>query len=116
MTKLVGKEFSPLIIRRYSLPVLMFIGMIADDGLDNLDDVVEGFLSNRNDMPASIQGLRNLAGELSAKLSKEYSDAEGIAVIIQADKMVISSLSGDFMNHGQCRLELFSLLNFMTQV
>lgn len=114
-TKLVGKEYSPLIIRRYSMPVLMFVALITDDNLDSLDDVVNGFFK-KNPIPNSIQGVRNSAGELSEVLAKKYPKTEGVAVIIQADKMTCSSLAGDFMNATPCRIELYSLLQFATNV
>lgn len=114
-TKLVGKEFSPLIIRRYSLPILTFVALITDDNLDSLDDVVNGFF-DKVILPNTIQGMRNVAGQLSEILVKQYSKTEGVAIVVQADKMTISSLAGDFMNHLSCRLELYSLLNFATQV
>jgi len=115
-TKLVKKEYSPLVIRRYSLPVLIFVALITDDDLSNLDVVVEKAFKSYGSIRNNIQELRNLAGYLCEELSKFYKKAEGIAVIIQADKMTISSLMGDFMNHEQCRLELYSLLLFNTQV
>ena len=114
-TKLIGKEFSPLIIRRYSLPILTFVALITDDDLDGLDKVVGEFFV-QNTPPNTIQGMRLWAGMLSESLIDVYSKTEGCAVIIQADKMTVSSLSGDFMSHLQCRLELYSLLNFATQV
>lgn len=114
-TRLVGKEYSPLIIRRYSLPILTFVALITDDNLDSLDDVVNGFFDH-TDLPNTIQGMRNIAGELSECLIKKYSKTEGVAVIIEADKMTISSLAGDFMNHVSCRIELYNLLVFGTQV
>jgi hypothetical protein len=114
-TKLTKKESSPLVIRRYSLPVLMFVAMITDDNLDNLDTVIEEYQKN-NPLPKTIQAIRNWTGALNERLQFFYSKSEGVAVIVQADKMTVSSLAGDFMNHGQCRLELFLLLNFMTNV
>lgn len=114
-TKLVGKEYSPLIIRRYSMPVLMFVALITDDDLDSLDDVVNKFLLE-NSLPNTIQGVRNQAGELSEVLATKYPKTEGVAVIIQADKMTCSSLAGDFMNATPCRIELYSLLQFATNV
>lgn len=115
MTRLVKKEYSPLVIRRYSQPILTFVAIISDDDLDDLDSLVLEFYSKRN-IPESIQGIRNLAGELVQVLKQKYRNNEGIAVIIQADKTSVSSLSGDFMNHLACRLELYSLLLFNTQV
>jgi hypothetical protein len=114
-TKLVGKEYSPLIIRRYSMPVLTFVAIITDDNLDDLDEVVHEFFST-HEIPNTIQGSRNLAGEISEALAKKYTKSEGIAVILQMDKMTISSLAGDAMNHLACRLELYELLNFATGV
>lgn len=114
-TRLIGKEYSPLIIRRISMPVLHFIAMISDHNLDDLDDVVAGYFKV-HPMVESIQGIRNSAGELSEELYKKYPRTEGIAVIIQADKMTVSSLSGDFMNHLSCRVELYNLLTFATGV
>ena len=114
-TRLIGKEYSPLIIRRYSTPVLMFVAMISDHNLDDLDVVVDGYFAE-NPMQESIQAIRNSAGALSDALYKRYPRTEGIAVIIQADKLTVSSLFGDPMNHLACRVELYSLLNFATGV
>jgi len=105
-TRLSNKEFSPLVIRRYSEPFLFFVALITDDDLDNLDDLVIRFVK-KNDLPESIQEFRNFAGKLSKFLLLSYPKTEGVAIVIYADKMTISSLSGDFMNHEQCRLELF---------
>ena len=115
-TKLVGKEFSPLIIRRYSTPILHFVAIITDDNLDDLDQTVETFFKENGPLPNTIQGIRNFAGGLNDYLATKYLKCEGVAVILQADKMTISSLYGDFMNHVSCRIELYGLLNFATQV
>lgn len=113
--KLTNKESSPLIIRRYSLPVLMFVALISDDDLDNLDEMMSLF-QKQNPFPETIQLIREWAGKLNSHIQCWYPNSEGVAVIVQADKMTVSSLAGDFMNHLQCRLELYSLLNFVTQV
>lgn len=114
-TRLSGKEYSPLILRRYSSPVLHWVCIITDENLDDLDNWVRAVWEGQGD-DLSIQQFRNLAGQMTGYLSKEMPHAEGIAVVIAADKMLISSLFGDFMNHSQCRLELFSLLQLSTQV
>ena len=114
-TKLVEKEASPLIIRRYSYPILHFVSLITDDNLSDLDRVVEQFWEE-NEIINDIQGLRNLAGRLSQTLINKYKKVEGVAIILVADKCVVSSLWGDFMHHLQCRLELYTLLNFMTNI
>ncbi|MEM5866362.1 MAG: hypothetical protein QXG39_00380 [Candidatus Aenigmatarchaeota archaeon] len=115
LTKLTEKHSSPLIIRRYSEPILTFVGIISDDNLDGLDFVVKTFFTE-NEIQNSIQGLRNLAGKLCEKIKETFLRVEGVAVVMYADKMVISSLSGDFMNCEMCRKELYDLLNFMTKV
>jgi len=116
-TRLEGKEHSPLILRRYSTPVLHWVCLITDDNLDRLDEyVTDAWDLAEEDKPTTIQEFRNMAGDLCTYLSVQFKRAEGIAVIVAADKMLISSLYGDFMNHAQCRLELYSLLQLSTQV
>jgi len=116
ITKVTGKNFSPFILRKYSMPELLFVALITDDDLDNLDDVINEFILKNTPFPNSIQEMRNLAGELSEVLKDAYPKSEGVGVIFQADKMTISSLAGDFMNHTACRIELYGLLNFTTGV
>ena len=59
---------------------------------------------------------RDVAGELTDYLMRHYNSVEGVAVIFSLDKLLVSSLAGDFMNHAQCRLELYTLLAISTQV
>ena len=118
-TRLEGKEFSPLVIRRYSTPILHFVAVISDDNLDDLDEVCRACWVDKDGnefRPTTIQQFRNQAGYISEQVYKKFGKSEGIAVIISADKMMISSLFGDFMVHGQCKFELYSLLNMATQV
>jgi len=120
-TKVVEKEFSPLTIRKYTnlqgmggLPV--FVAIISDDDLSDLDDVVHAFARNyvqERGEPRNIQHFRNFAGALTHHLSKIYQKAEGIAILIFPDKTAVSSLWGDFMNHLHCRMELYFLVNTM---
>jgi len=114
-TRVTEKEKSPLIIRRYSTRAgILFVSIITDENLDSLDKTVQDFLQTKT--PQTIQECRNFAGNLSELLLDTYKKAEGIAVVLYADKMLISSLWGDFMSHAMCRNELYSLLNFMTGV
>ena len=117
-TRLSGKEFSPMILRRYSMPFLHWVAIISDDNLDELDKIALAFWrdQDRSWEGASIQDMRNLCGDLSRRVSMQFPKLEGCAVIFSADKMLVSSLTGDFMVHEQCRLELYSLLNLSTQV
>ena len=124
-TNLVDKHSSPLIIRKTTrLGFPLFIGLITDADLTDLDKVIQDGIDEAKEaglITEGIQKLRNFVGFLSEYIrtyydNKERGCIEGIAVVYYADKMAISSLFGDFMNHGQCRLEFYSLLNFMTQV
>ena len=116
-TRLAGKEYSPLVIRRYSMPFLHWVAIITDDDLTLLDHAVGAYWGGRNwTLPDTIQDMRNLAGGLQAAIQDHFHKTEGCAVILSADKMLVSSLAGDFMVHAQCRLELFALLNLSTQV
>lgn len=117
-TRLAGKEFSPMILRRYSMPFLHWIAIISDDDLDELDSIAIKFWEDqhRSWEGAGIQMMRNIAGKLSEIVMKNFGKIEGCGVILSADKMLVSSLAGDFMVHEQCRLELYSLLNLSSQV
>ena len=115
LTRLAGKEYSPMIIRRYSMPFLHWVAIISDDDLTMLDHVIGGFWV-ANPMGVTIQDFRNLAGMLQTIIQDRFHKTEGCAVILSADKMIVSSLSGDFMVHEQCRIELFQLLNLSTQI
>ena len=97
------------------MPLLFFVAIITDDNIGDLDKVVQDFQKEFS-LGNSIQAIRNFAGGLAERLSKRYPKTEGIAVIVCADKMIVSSLAGDFMNHLQCRLELYQLLNLATNI
>lgn len=112
-TKLVDKHFSPLLIRKFThwgFPI--YIGMIADDNLADLDEVVVNFMKENKDegWVNDIQKIRNLAGALTEHLNGTYEKAEGVAVVFYVDKCFVSSLHGDFMNHSACRIEFYGLL------
>ena len=117
-TKLVDKHYSPLVIRKYThwgFPI--YVALITDDDLSDLDTVVVEFMNtNKKDWTNNIQGLRNLAGRMTEYLNVFYTKSEGVAVIFYVDKMFVSSLMGDFMNHTSCRVELYGLLNMSTGV
>lgn len=114
VSKLAGKEYSPMILRKYTkwgFPI--YVGVIADENLDQLDEVVD--LGNTGYSRNSIQDFRNIAGSICERVSQAFN-CEGVAVIVYADKMFVSSLWGDFMTHAMCRQELFFLLNMSTGV
>ena len=112
-TKLVDKQYSPLVIRKYThwgFPI--YVGLITDNDLTNLDEIVVDYMNQhqKEHWVNNIQTLRNLAGDLTSHLNTVYEKTEGVAVVFYVDKMFISSLFGDFMNHASCRIELYGLL------
>lgn len=112
-TKLIDKHYSPLLIRKYThwgFPI--YIGLITDDDLADLDDVIVEFMNEHaaTEWVNDFQKLRNLAGALTEHLNTHYEKAEGVAVVFYVDKAFISSLHGDFMNHTACRIEFYGLL------
>ena len=116
-TKIIGKEYSPLTVRKYTnlknlKGVPVFVAIIADDDLSNLDELVHEY-ANIFGAPSTIQDFRRFAGGLTEALSQVYRRAEGIAVVVFPDKAAVASLWGDFMNHLHCRLELYFLINTM---
>lgn len=117
-TKLVDKQYSPLVIRKYThwgFPI--YVGLITDNDLTDLDSVVTEFIiKNIEQWSNNIQKLRNFAGALCDHLNATYEKTEGVAVVFYVDKCFISSLYGDFMNHTSCRIEFYGLLNMSTGV
>jgi len=118
-TALVDKNYSPLVIRKYThwgFPI--YVGLITDNDLTDLDkaftdfmdaNAAEGWVNN-------IQALRNMAGEMTEYFNTIYPKTEGVAVVFYVDKCFISSLHGDFMNHASCRIEFYGLLQMSTGV
>lgn len=119
LTRLTEKAYSPLVIRKitkFGFPI--YVGIITDDDLDTLDQVVVAFIKTHIAMwkSDSIQDKRNLAGMLCDEITAKFQKTEGVGVVLYIDKTCISSLFGDFMNHGMCRNEFYFLLNMGTQV
>lgn len=124
-TKLLDKNFSPMIIRKYTrIGFPLYIHLICDENLDELDNVVHDCIDRCKEsgiLQNSIQSLRNFTGILSETINKYYDAkkrgcVESLGIIFYADKMIISSLQGDCMNHESCRLELYECLNLMTKI
>jgi len=117
-TKIIGKEYSPLTVRKYTnlrnlngIPV--FVAIITDDNLEGLDDIVHSYANGLQYSLSTIQDFRRFAGGLTETLSQIYKRAEGIAVVVFPDKAAVASLWGDFMNHLHCRMELYFIINTM---
>lgn len=119
LTRLTEKAYSPLVIRKltkFGFPI--YVGIITDDNLDSLDEVIVKFIKKNIEMwkSDSIQDKRDMAGELCDVLTKAFQKTEGVAITLWIDKACVSSLFGDFMNHFQCKFEYYTLLNMSTNV
>lgn len=110
LTRVSCKHYSPLTIRKYTRPGYpLFVALITDDSLDNLDVfITKNF--ELEDLGKTIEEIRQKVGKITDELVKYYKKAEGVAVIAFADKLVVSSLWGDFMTFWQCKAELYFLL------
>ena len=125
-TKLLNKNWSPLIVRKYQMRGWpLFISLICDESLSDLDSVINdideraeaaGYVSD-----SDIQANRNYTGYMSDELVKHYNKqrkgcVEGVAVLYYIDKCFISSLYGDFMTHAPCKDELFKIINTLPHI
>jgi len=124
-TRLLDKNWSPLIVRKYQMEGWpLFISLICDANLNDLDQLVyeiheeaieNGFVDGK------IQSARNYVGFMSDKIIEHYNGikqgvTEGVAVIWYVDKCFISSCYGDLMTHTKCAIELYGILNMMPHI
>lgn len=120
-TRLLDKHFSPLIVRKYrpgGWP--LFVALICDVSLSDLDEVVMSFFRDQEKQD-DIQWVRNICGALGEHIIEHYEDVkegcvEGVAVLWYVDKMFVSSLWGDFMDHKACKEELFLIINTLPHI
>ena len=124
-TRLLDKNWSPLILRKYQMEGWpLFISLICDANLNDLDQVVYKIHDEAKEFEfvnGTIQGARNYCGYMSDKLKEHYDNVkkgcvEGIAVLWYIDKCFISSLYGDFMVHASCKQELFAIINTLPHI
>jgi len=127
-TNLISKDYSPMFIRKFNASSLhnwpLYCSMICDEDVSDIDKVVNGALKVYDEaglIGNNLQSMRNLTGIISETLSIYYNNkkencVEGIAVTLYIDKAYIQSLSGDYMNHSQCRSEYTQALMMMTQI
>ena len=123
-TRLLDKNYSPLIVRKYmsfgrGWP--LFIALICDVSLSDLDHVVHQFKESFGEVQDDIQWARNFCGGLSDFIVNHYEAVkpgcvEGVAVLWYVDKCFISSLYGDFMVHASCKQELFSIIQTLPHI
>ena len=124
-TRLLDKNWSPLIVRKYQMEGWpMFIGIICDANLNDLDTVVYNIMDlakSKGFVDGTIQGVRNTCGMLSDRIVSHYNRvkrgvAEGVIVCWYVDKMFCSSAYGDFMTHEKCAMEFYAILNTLPHI
>jgi len=124
-TRLLDKNYSPLIVRKYQLGGWpCFISLICDISLSDLDDVFYKIVDEAKKvglLDDDIQAVRNFTGYVSEKIIEYYDEkkrgcVEGVAVLYYVDKCFISSLWGDFMVHASCKQELYSIINTLPHI
>lgn len=121
-TRLLDKNYSPLIVRKYQTKGWpLFVSLICDWSLSDLDQVVNKAKNDFGEIVNDIQQIRNFCGFLSDRLFKHYDGqkegcVEGIAVLWYVDKCFVSSLWGDFMVHASCKQELFFIINTLPHI
>lgn len=121
-TRLFNKNYSPLIVRKYQFNGWpMFISLICDVDLSDLDQVVNSAEKEFGEIKEGIQAVRNWCGFLSDYIVEHYNKrktgvVEGVAVIWYVDKCFVSSCYGDLMTHTKCAIELYSILNMMPHI
>lgn len=124
-TRLLDKNWSPLIVRKYQMQGWpMYIGIICDANLNDLDEVVYDTMQIADEngfTNGTIQGVRNACGFLSDQIVKHYNKvkrgvAEGVIVCWYVDKMFCSSAYGDFMTHEKCAAEFYHIVNTLPHI
>lgn len=124
-TRLLDKQWSPLICRKYYVcnwP--LWVGIISDCNLNDLDKVVMNIINEGEKLgflDGNIQSVRNFCGYMSDQIEKHYNSikqgsVEGLAIAWYVDKMFCSSLSKDHMVHKSCRDEFYSILKILPHI
>lgn len=124
-TRLLEKNWSPLIVRKYQFKGwALFIGIICDANLNDLDETVYTIGDEAEELDfldGSIQGSRNFCGYMNKKLVDHYDSIkkgcmEGLIVLWTIDKCVISAAYGDLMTHNKCVQEFYFIVNTMPHI
>ncbi len=124
-TKLIDKSYSPMIVRKYTrLGFPLYIGIICDWNLEDLDTLVHDVIDESKEtglISNNIQNIRNFTGYMSERIIEHYDSkkrgvVEGVAVLYYVDKMFVSSLFGDFMNHSDAKMELYHIINTLPHI
>jgi len=124
-TRLLDKNWSPLIVRKYQYSGWpLFVAIICDANLNDLDTVVNEITDSaaQNGFTnGTIQGVRNFCGFLSDGIVKYYDSikkgsVEGVLICWYVDKMWCSSAFGDMMVHNKCLQEVMFIINTLPHI
>mgnify|MGYP006863440850 CR=1 FL=1 len=124
-TRLLDKNWSPLIVRKYQQEGWpMYIGLICDANLNDLDNVINEIMKEAKELQfvnGTIQGTRNTVGLLSDRIVQHYNRikpgvCEGVIICWYVDKCFVSSAYGDFMTHEKCAMEFYSILRMLAHI
>jgi len=124
-TRLLDKNWSPLIVRKYQYQGWpLFVAIICDANLNDLDTVVYEISDEAEKLGftnGTIQGVRNYCGLLSDGIVKYYNSikrgcTEGVYICWYVDKMWCSSAYGDAMVHNKCLNEIMLIINTLPHI
>lgn len=125
VTRLLDKNWSPLIVRKYQMKGWpLFIAIICDANLNDLDSVVYDATEKADEygfFDGGIQDARNYCGFLSEEIVNHYNEVkrgcvEGVLVFFYCDKCAISSAYGDLMTHEKCAMEVYQIINTLPHI
>lgn len=124
-TRLLQKNWSPLIVRKYQmLGWPLFIALICDANLNDLDEVIYSIHEEAENLgftDGNIQSARNYVGFMNDKIVQHYNQVktgcvEGVLVAWYIDKCFISGAYGDLMQHEKCVTEVYQIINTLPHI
>ncbi|MCK5614683.1 hypothetical protein KAR91_73155 [Candidatus Pacearchaeota archaeon] len=124
-TRLLDKNWSPLIVRKYQMEGWpLFIGIICDANLNDLDTLIYNLSDKAKEhgfMDGKIQSIRNYCGFLNQGIVDHYNEVkrgccEGVMVCFYCDKMWTSAAYGDLMVHEKCVAEFYHIVNTLPHI
>lgn len=124
-TRLLDKNWSPLIVRKYQmLGWPLYIGIICDANLNDLDTIIYDIHDRAENLgftDGKIQSVRNYCGYMSQEIVDHYNGikrgvTEGVMVCFYVDKCFVSSAYGDLMTHEKCAAEFYSILGILPHI
>ncbi len=124
-TRLLDKNWSPLIVRKYQMMGWpLYIGIICDANLNDLDKLIYDIHEKAVKLgftDGKIQDVRNYCGFMSQEIVDHYNAikrgvTEGVMVCFYVDKCFVSSAYGDLMTHEKCAAEFYSILGILPHI